>query len=171
MHVEFVKNFSGTKTNLLEIDDARIIWPNFEGRGDKYNQQGNRNFNLVIPNQDIADALMNDVNEYGAGWTVKMKAPREEGDDPLLYMNVKVKFNDRGPEVYLISGNNRVRLDKDTIKKLDNISIRSVNLDIRPYDDQGSFGPFRSAYLSSLEVIQDISRFAARYAEEEYPVE
>lgn len=172
MHVEFVKNFSGTKTILLEIDDARFPWrPNFEGRPDRFNKEGERKFNIVIPNQELVEMLMNDVNEFGVGWNVKLRAPREEGDDPLYHLEVKLRFNDRGPDIWLISGNSRVQLTEDTVKKLDNINIRHVSLDIRPNDGEGSFGPYRSAWLASMEVVQDISRFAARFAEEEYPVE
>lgn len=171
MDVKFIANRMGTKTAFVQMNGVKLLWPNFEGRGDKFNKAGERNFNIIIPNQDIANELMSDVNEFGAGWNVKMKAPREDGDDPLIYMNVKVKFNDRGPDVYLISGNRRVQLDEETIGMLDDIDISNVDLDIRPYDGEGSFGPFRSAYLAAMEVTQNINRFAARYAEEEYPVE
>lgn len=156
---------------ILQIDDARIIWRNFEGRRDKFNNEGARNFTLIIPDQEIADKLMNDKNKYGVGWNVKIKAPREEGETAFMHLKVKVKFNEKGPKVYLRTGNNRVRLDEDTIKELDYCDILKVDLDIRPYDDEGQFGPFRSAYLHAMEVYQDVDRFDARFAEEEYPGE
>lgn len=152
---------------ILQIDDARIIFRNFEGRGDKYNREGDRNFAMIIPTEEQKDALTNDVNEFGVGWNVKIKAPREEGDTPFMYLPVKVKFNQKGPAIYLISGNNRQRLTEDTVYILDDIDISHVNLDIRPYDDTGSFGPFRSAYLQSMEVYQEVDRFTARYQAEE----
>lgn len=157
---------------ILQIDDARICFRNFRGEGSMYNNEGDRNFSLIIPDNDIAEALQNDKNEYGVGWNVKIKAPREEGDQPFMHMLVKVKYTDRSkPRAYLISGKNRVELTEETIGMLDDIDIRSVDLDIRPYDGEGRFGPHRTAYLQSIYVTQEVDRFAARFAEEEYPEE
>ena len=61
------------------------------------------------------------------------------------------------------------RLDEETISVLDDIDIRSVDLDIRPYDWDVNGKSGRTAYLQSIEIIQEIDRFAARYAEEESP--
>ena len=154
-----------TNTGILQIDNARIIFRNFSGRGDKYNREGDRNFVLVIPDQEIADRLIADKNEYGVGWNVKIKAPRKEGDEPFMFMTVKVKFNDRGPNVYLVSGESRIKLSEETISMLDDIDIQSVDLDIRPYDGEGTYGPFRSAYLQCMEVIQNVDRFEARHSD------
>lgn len=156
---------------VLQIDDARIIFRNFRGEGGKFNKEGDRNFAVVIPTQEIADALINDTNSYGVGWNVKIKAPREEGEDPFMYLPVKVKFNAKGPAVYLRSGGNHVRLTEDTVSMLDEIDILSVDMDIRPYDDEINGKPFRSAYLQAIHVTQDVDRFASRYAEEEFPEE
>lgn len=156
---------------VLQIDDARIIFRNFRGEGGKFNKEGDRNFALIIPNEEMAEALQNDVNKFGAGWNVKIKPPIEEGDEPFIYLPVKVKFNDRGPIVYLQSGRNRVKLDEDSISMLDEIDILSVDLDIRPYDDEINGKPFRAAYLQSMCVTQEIDRFASRFAQEECPEE
>lgn len=158
--------------NILQIDDARICFRNFRGEESMYNAKGSRSFSLVIPNEEIAEALMNDKNEFGVGWNVKIKAPREDGEAPFIHLPVKVKYTDRSqPRVYLISGRNRIELNEDTVGMLDDIDIRSVDLDIRPYDGEGRFGPHRTAYLQSIYVTQEIDRFAARFAEEEYPEE
>lgn len=156
---------------VLQIDEARITFRNFRGEGGKFNKEGDRNFALIIPDEEMAEALHNDVNQYGAGWNVKIKSPREEGDEPFMYLSVKVKFNNRGPIIYLQSGNNRVKLTEDTISMLDEIDIESVDLDIRPYDDEINGKPFRAAYLQSMCVTQNIDRFTARFASEEHPEE
>ena len=157
---------------ILQIDDARICFRNFRGEGSMYNNEGDRNFSLVIPNEEMAEALKNDLNEYGVGWNVKIRAPREEGEAPFIHLPVKVKYTDRsGPRVYLISGRNRVELNEETIDMLDDIDIRSVDMDIRPYDGESRFGPHRTAYLQSIYVTQEVDRFAARFAQEEYPEE
>ena len=151
----------------LQIDNARITFRNFEGRGDIYNREGDRNFALIVPNAELAEALI------AEGWNVKIKPPREEGEDPFMYMNVKVKFNDYGPAVYLVSGGNKRELNEDTVKCLDNIRIDSVNLDIRPYDWVRFEGTAnekrgRSAYLQAIEVYQgETNRFAPRHEEED----
>ena len=163
-------NLTFAPRGILQIDDARIIYRNFAGAASKFNREGDRNFSIVIPDQEMADALVNE------GWNVKIKAPREDGDVPFMTLPVKVKFIDRGPNVYLQTGNRMNRLDEDSIACLDQIDIVSVDLDVRPYDwvlYEGTKDEKRgrSAYLQSIKVVQDVDRFASRFAEEEYPEE
>ena len=151
---------------ILQIDDATIIHRNFSGAASKYNRAGDRNFAVVIENEVDADQLA----EFG--WNVKVKPPREEGEAPFMYLPVKVKFNDRGPKVYLQTGKKRNVLDEDMIACLDDIDILSVDLDIRPYDwtiQEGTPNEKsgRTAYLQSIHVTQQVDRFAERYADEE----
>lgn len=140
--------------DILQIDDARIIYRNFAGRGDKYNREGDRNFAVVIPDEEMANELTN------LGWNVKIKPPREDGDTPFMFLPVKVKFNDRGPNVYLKTGNVQNRLDEESVGLLDNIDIIGVDLDIRPFDWDVNGKQGRTAYLQSIRVIQDVDRFA-----------
>ena len=83
-----------------------------------------------------------------------------------MYLPVKVKFNDRGPNVYLKTGRVMNKLDEESIECLDQIDILSVDLDIRPYDwtiQEGTPNEKsgRSAYLQAMRVTQEISdRFA-----------
>lgn len=165
MDVRFMPN------RIVQIDDARIIWKNFEGRGDKFNREGDRNFTLVIPTEEIKDALINDVNSDGAGWNVKVMTPRDPDETPLMHLKVKVKFNGRGPKVRLVTNGRSVLLDEGSIGCLDYADIRRVDLDIRPYDDIISGKPFRAAYLHAMRVVQEVDRFDERFAEEEYPEE
>lgn len=151
--------------DILQVNDARIIYRNFRGEGSKYNREGDRNFAMIIPNQELADELI------AHGWNVKIKAPREEGEDPFMYLPIKVKFNDRGPHIYLMTGDRTNRLEEDMVPMLDDIDICSVNLDIRPYDWEVNGKTGRTAYLQAMKVIQEIDRFAAEMAEEEFPEE
>lgn len=157
-------NITFAPRGILQIDDAHIIYRNFRGEGSKYNREGDRNFAVVIDDQDIADQLVDD------GWNVKIKPPREDGDSPFMYLPVKIKFNDRGPNAYLMTGKRMNRLDEDSIACLDDVDILSVDLDIRPYD-WGPIGPDqkygRTAYLQSIKVTQNLDRFAGEYETEE----
>ena len=155
---------------ILQIDDARITYKNFKGEGTKYNRAGDRNFALIIPDKEIADDLIE------RGWNVRIKPPRDEDDDPFMYLPVKVKFNERGPNCYLVTGNHMNRLDEESIACLDDIDILSIDMDIRPYDwvvQEGTPNEKsgRSAYLQSIKVTQRITDRFAREYEDSYPIE
>mgnify|MGYP007115358036 CR=1 FL=1 len=187
---------------LLQIDNARIVFRNFEGRADKYNREGDRNFAVVIPSRDLTMDEVNSIMDIyreaelvktedgevlmykndeiitladaltAFGWNVKVKEPREEGDDPFIYMTVKIKFNERGPKVYLKTGDKVNPLDEESVGLFDNIDIASVDMDLRPFDWDVNGKTGRTAYLQSICVTQAITdRFAARYSrdEEEIP--
>ena len=143
---------------ILQINGAMITHRNFSGRGDQYNREGDRNFSLIIPTREMADDLV------AQGWNVKILDSRDDGSDPFMFLKVKVKFNDRGPSVWLKSGTAVNQLDEESIGMLDDIQIMNVDLDIRPYDwtlATGATG--RTAYLQGMDVEQTLARFAARY--------
>lgn len=154
MHITFAPR------GILQIDDARIIYRNFSGVGGKFNREGDRNFAVVIPDQETADALI------AEGWNVKIKPPREDGDSPFMYLPVKVKFNERGPACYLVTGTRMNRLDEHTVSCLDDVDISSVDMDVRPYDWNVNGKDGRTAYLQSIKVTQQIDRFAAEQEDE-----
>ena len=100
MHITFAPR------GILQIDDARIVYRNFSGVGSKFNRDGDRNFSVVIDSQEIANRLAED------GWNIKVKPPREEGEEPFITLPVKIKFSDRGPKVYLKTGEILNELDE-----------------------------------------------------------
>ena len=158
-------NVTFAPRGILQIDDARIIYRNFSGVGSKFNREGDRNFAIYIPDEDMANELKE------RGWNVKIKPPREDGDDPFMFLPVKIKFNDRGPSVYLVTGNKKTPLNENTVSCLDDIDILSVDLDIRPYDWEVNDKTGRTAYLQSIWVTQEVDRFASRMLDDEYPEE
>lgn len=165
-------NVTITNRGIVQIDGARIIYRNFSGRGTQYNREGDRNFCVVIEDQETADMLLEE------GFNVKIRQPREEGEDPFMYMKVNVKYHPKGseferlnPTAVLVTGRNRNGLDEESICCLDNIEIANVDMDLTGsiWNVQGRSG--KSAYLSKIYVTQEVDRFAARYAEDEYPGE
>ena len=151
-------NFRG---NILEIEDARIIYRNFEGVGSKFNREGDRNFAVIIPDEESKEILM------AAGWNVKIKPPHDDYDEPFMFLPVKIKFNSRGPAAYVDTGNSITRLTEETIHILEEIDIASVDMDLRPYDWEVNGKTGRTAYLQAINVTQNIDRFGARYAAED----
>ena len=157
MEIRFMRDKS------IQIDDARIIFRNFSGRGDRYNRAGERNFCVVIPDESIAEKLMD------AGWNVRIKPPKIEGDEPYMFMKVKVRFGDYGPDCYLASGRSQVKLTEATVGCLDKVQIMSVDMDIRPYDWDRDGQSGRTAYLNAIRVTQRLDRFAELDKDEDDP--
>lgn len=155
-------NVTFAPRGILQIDDARIVYRNFSGVGSKFNREGDRNFAVVIPDEDLAMRLKDE------GWNVKIKDPRDEGDSPFMYLPVKIKFNDRGPIFHLRTGKNQIKLDEESIGCLDRIDILAADMDLRPYDWDVNGKTGRTAYLQSIRVTQ---RILDRFAEEEFPEE
>ena len=155
-------NITFAPRGILQIDDARIVYRNFSGVGSKFNREGDRNFAVVIPDEDLAMRLKDE------GWNVKIKDPRDEGDSPFMYLPVKIKFNDRGPIFHLRTGKNQIKLDEESIGCLDRIDILAADMDLRPYDWDVNGKTGRTAYLQSIRVTQ---RILDRFAEEEFPEE
>lgn len=152
MHLTFAPN------NILQIDEAKIIFRNFAGVGSKFNREGDRNFSVLIEDEDVANALAD------RDYNVKIKPPREEGDTPFMHLPVKVKFNERGPRVFLKTGERVNELDEESVSLLDEIDIASVDMDLRTYEWEVNGKTGRTVYLQSIHVTQEVDRFADRYS-------
>lgn len=165
MHLTFAPK------GILQFDDVEIIWPNFSGKPDKYNRDGKRSFNIIIPDEETKQAL------EAEGWSVKTRAANDEYEDPLYYMPVKILYHDEDlahldPQVLLVTGGRTNELDEETIGMLDHISILEIpHMDISPYDWEVNGKTGRSAYLKKVVVVQEDDRYSAYLAGRENPQE
>ena len=146
------------KRDLLEIENAQIIWKNFSGEPDKFHTKGGyRNFNVILDDPEKAQQMADD------GWNVKIRAPREEGEKPLNTLEVCVSFENYPPKVIMLTSRNKVELDEESIRCLDTADILSADLIISPYhyDVNGKQGI--KAYLKTAYITIEEDRFAEKY--------
>lgn len=140
----------------IKIENAKVRFKNFSGKEGKYNPAGRRNF-CVILDEDSAQSL------FEEGWNVKYLQPKEEGDDPIPYLQVAVSYNNMPPKVYLVTSKQKTLLDEDTIGMLDCGEFANFDLVIRPYnyDVNGKTGV--KAYLKTLYATLVEDEFADKY--------
>lgn len=147
------------KVKNLTLEDARVVFRNFSGKATKFNNAGNRNFCVVIEDEEQAARLIEE------GWNVKQFRSRDDDDgEPQHYIQVAVEFDYYPPSVYLLCGDKRTTLDEDTIDILDREEFRTADMILRPYcwyvgDKSGI-----KAYLKTMYVTVDEDDLAKKYA-------
>lgn len=151
MEKNFVEN--------VVIENAHIIFRNFSGTATKFNRAGNRNFCVIIDDQDA-------YNEMKAlGWGVKELNPRDPDEEPTKYMKVNVSYGYNPPVIYLISGGKKKALSEETVGTLDHVEIKNIDLVIRPYAWDVSGRQGISGYLKSMYVTLNEDAFADKYSD------
>lgn len=143
------------------VEKAQIIFPNFSGREDQYNREGNRNFSILL-DPDIADQLAAD------GWNVKTLKVREEGDEPQPYITIAVSYKIRPPQITLITSTGRKMITEDMVEALDGMEFSNVDLICiashwsRPNGDSGI-----KAYLKTMFLTLEEDELQRKYAKME----
>lgn len=147
----------------LVIEDARMIFRNFAGKEGKYNAEGDRNFCILLE-PEIAEQLEKD------GWNVRALRAREEGDPDQPYIEVKVSYKNRPPNIVMITSRGRTTLPEDMIEMLDWADIKTLDISINPYEWVVGGKTGVKAYLNSLFVTINEDYLDLKYAEiEEVP--
>lgn len=147
----------------ISVENAHIIYRNFAGREGRYNKAGVRSFCVVLP-EDRAEQLRDE------GWNIRIRAPKEAGDEAMYYLPVAVRFDYYPPKIYMISSLNGMRTvcDEDNVGELDEAELSNVDLIIRPryYErDDGTTGI--KAYLKIMYATLEEDEFAYKYVQNE----
>ena len=135
-----ITKVTAARANRLEIVGAEMKFTNFAGKASKYNAEGKRNFEIVIP-EDAAKEL------HDAGWRIRKNGydanrdKRRTGDfdDKLEDCEYRLRVNvnlDSGnpPRCFKKTSKNLIHLDEKTIGSLDYSEINNVFVEINGYD-------------------------------------
>lgn len=143
--------------NTLIMENAKIRFRNFSGRPDDFTREGDRSFALVIDDEDLANKLKED------GWNVRMRMPKNDGEDPWYYLKVKVNFGGFPPKIIEVTSRNRVALNEETVGILDSAELKSVDVEISPYHWEIGGRSGITAYLKTMYATIEEDPFAAKY--------
>jgi hypothetical protein len=151
--------------DVITIEDAKIIWPNFSGAKDQFNAEGDRNFNIHLTKQQ-ADDLAAD------GWNVKCKParPNDEDGEERCVLKVTVNFNNKPPKIVMVGSKtrNRTELGADIAGLMDSAELITVDLSFVPYFWEMKSGACGvSAYLKTLYCVVQEDELDQKWAPEE----
>jgi len=109
----------------INISNAKFIfYTNFKGAAGPYNNEGERNFNVILEGDALQQAL-----DYGMN--VKTTKPRD-GYEPVSYIKVNIGYKYRAPIAMLINSQVKRNLTEQTIGLLDDYEYSNVDIVIRP---------------------------------------
>lgn len=144
----------------LIIENAQLMFLNFEGRPDRFNTQGGiRTFNVAL-DAELADRLAAD------GWNVRWLQPRDEEDDPTPILQVKVNFaGKKPPKIVMVSSTSRKKtyLTEETVHILDWAEIVTADVEINPYVWEANGKGGIKGYLNVIYVTIVEDAFASKY--------
>lgn len=152
------------RNDILNIENAKILFRNFSGKESQYNRAGDRNFSVILDDPEVVEQLQKD------GWNIHILEPKEEGDEPRHILRVAVSFKNIPPKVYLVTSRKKTLLTEDTIGNIDFAEIRNVDLSISPYywtieNKKEGIKSGVKAYLKTMYVTIEEDVFANKYDE------
>lgn len=143
---------------FYDVVSGAIRFRNFAGKEGRYNKAGDRNFCLLL-NPEDADEMLKD------GWNVRFLDPRDEGDEPTPYIQIKVGFGGKGrpPKIVLVTKRGKTQVDEETVNTLDWAEIEKADIAINPYHYEVNGKSGVKAYLKTMYVTIAEDDFEDRY--------
>jgi hypothetical protein len=157
---------------LTTMQDVELMYKNFTGAEDRYNEAGRRNFAVVIPPEDVE-------HMQSLGWHLRRNdAKMKVGDEwvidpdgePKYTLKINIAFTGfRPPTIVMITQKGKRPLcqkraddtiNPNEINVIQWANISKTDLAFRPYEyEPGKF----SAWLTSLYVTLELDELAEMY--------
>lgn len=134
----------------VTLENANIVFRNFSGREEKFNEKGKRNFSILLSEKDAVDMS-------AAGWNIKHLKPKDEGDVPQPYIQVTVSYKTRPPKMVMITSRGLTYLSEDEIELFDHVDIETADVTLNPYewDVNGNQGVKAYAVSVYIKIVED----------------
>lgn len=145
------------------IENTRLMFPNFSGAPDRFNQTPKPNASIVVP-PEMVQGLTD------RGFRIRHLDAREgfEDDNGLDLLVVKASYGGRGdPKIVLLMAEDGAPpqewsgrlLSSEEVDELDRLDIDYVDITFTPYEFRG----FTSAYIDSMYVVCRPDRLMSKY--------
>lgn len=140
----------------IKLRYVQIIYRNFSGKPGPFNEEGERSFSILLPEETALDLTARGLN---------VKALRlTDPDDPQMYhLPVAVSYRRRPPRVYMVTGDGermplrKALLSEDMVGMMDNLELGECHMmiAISNYEVRGTKG--KKCYLQSFfgHILQD----------------
>lgn len=104
------------------IDQARIMFRNFEGKPGQFNAAGQRNFHVLLT-PEMEQVLLAD------GFNVKYLKQREEDEVPQGHLKINVKMDSNiPPKIFIVTSKGRRQLTVDMLQMVDWADFANIDL-------------------------------------------
>lgn len=144
--------------NNIVIENAKIRFKNFSGKAGKFNDEGKRNF-CVLMEDNLANILIEE------GYNVKYLNSLDEEEPPQAYIQVNVNFSVAPPKVILVSSRGQTALTEETVNVLDYADLAKVDVVLRPYNWSKAGKSGVKPYLKTMYATLDEDPLEVKYAD------
>lgn len=133
--------------------------PNFEGREEQFNREGDRYFNVELTAEQADDLI-------AQGWNVKTWKSKDAEDDelPVYFLKVAVSYKIRPPRVVLITSKGRTPLDEETCDMVDWLELDFIDVTIEGNNWNVNGRSGKKAYLKTIMLIVREDELEKKYA-------
>lgn len=143
----------------VELEDVVVKWnwSHFDGREDTFNNEGDHNFTIILPEATAKELLE-------LGWTgIKENEPYEEGDPPEWTMKCKISDKFEMPRIFMIKNERKLRADMSDLRDIRRDTCEQLDVILTP--SRWVNGPRTgvTAYVKEMYAKVKQSRFADKY--------
>lgn len=147
----------------IVIENAQFVYmPNFEGREERYNEAGDRYFNVRIPDNIVEKVT---ADGWNVKWTKPSKShPRPEEHVSEPYLEVAVGFKYRPANIILWEDGKETPLNEQNCGVVDGLQFEKIDMVIRGRNWENDSGCGIKAWLQTFVGVVETDDILRKYA-------